>query len=54
VIHTFEHHLQNSVVYKQNILTVLATTFARKDKFYAATSIIFTTDSKIDEMSSAM
>lgn len=54
MIHNAEHHLQNNVVYKQNILAVLVTTFGRKDKFYAATCIIFTTDSKIDDMSSAM
>lgn len=49
-----EHHPQNNVVYKKKILAVLATTFGRKDKFYAATWIIFTTDSKINKMSSAM
>jgi len=32
-----EHHPQNNVVYKKKILAVLATTFGRKDKFYAAT-----------------
>lgn len=54
MIHNVEHHILNNVVYKQNILAVLATTFGRKDKFYAATSIIFTTGSTVDEMSSAM
>jgi len=53
VIHNAEQHFQNNAVYKQNILAVLATTFGRKDKFYAATCIIFTTDRKID-MSSVM
>lgn len=52
-MHNVEHHLQNNLVYKQNILSVLATRFGRKDKFYAATCIIFTTDSKVDETSSA-